>query len=82
MNMCDYSAVVEDVLLNATDYIGNRPEVFGADNKALETMRVNKKFRDYVAHEVDGCVDEYKDLSQEEAADVVWELYQAWAYSY
>ena len=45
MNMHDYSAIADELLLNATDYIGNDPESFGADNKAYENMKTNNKFR-------------------------------------
>ena len=78
--MNDYNAIAEELLLNASDFIGNDPELFGADNKALETMRTNERFRAYVKKEVDDYPDEYEDLTQEEAAHVVWDMYQGWAY--
>ena len=78
--MHNYSAIAEELLLNATDYIGNDPASFGADNKALEEMRTNEMFRAHVKKEVNDYHAEYEDLPQEEAASIVWDMYQDWAY--
>ena len=74
--------LAEDILLNATDYIGNSPELFGVDNKDLDTMRNNASFRQMVADTVSECPEDYqKDgEDQEIAADFVMDLYTSWAY--
>lgn len=78
--MYDYSAIAEELLLNATDFIGNDPETFGADREALETIKTNEKFRKTVIDEVNNYPEEYEDLPQEEAAHIIWDMYQSWAY--
>jgi hypothetical protein len=80
MNMYEYSAIAAGLLLSASDFIGNNLEVFRADNKALDDIRTNEKFRAYVKREVDNYPDEYEDLPKEEAAHIVWDMYQSWAY--
>ena len=72
--------IAEDLLLNASDFIGNNPDDFGADNKSLDDIRNNEKFRDRVKKEVADYPDEYEHLPQEEAAHIVWDMYQGWAY--
>ena len=62
--MSGYKDIAEDLLLNATDYIGNEPEKFGADNKDLDNMRNDKMFRQKVSNEVSICPEEYQNLSQ------------------
>lgn len=76
----NYKAIAEELLLNASDYIGNDPKAFDADNKALDTIRNNEKFRKMVFDEVADYPEEYEDLPQEEAARIVWDMYQGWAY--
>jgi hypothetical protein len=78
--MYDYSEVAEALLLHASDFISNNLESFGADNKALDDIRTNEKFRAYVKREVNNYPDEYDDLPKEEAAHIVWDMYQSWAY--
>lgn len=70
----------KDILLDASDYIGNRPEEFGADSHAIDTIRHNESFRAYVNACVHDYPDEYEDLSQKAAANIVWNFYKTWAY--
>jgi hypothetical protein len=75
--------IAEDLMLDATDFIGNDQEAFNADNKALDTMRNNTTFREHVKKVVrDADPEEYEDAlkSQCQAAVFVWKLYVAWAY--
>ena len=74
--------IAEDILLNATDYIGNDLTKFCADNYALSTMRNNQNFRNAVLSEISGCPEDYVHLvdSQEESAKFVWNMYKKWAY--
>jgi hypothetical protein len=76
----DVAVIAEDLLLNASDCIGNNLERFGADNKAIDDIRTNENFRKLVAKEVADYPDEYEGISQEEAAEIVWAMYQRWAY--
>lgn len=71
-----------DVLLNATDYIGNRPECFGANHHDMDLLRYCSNFRslvntmlteDQANNELTWDTD-----SQEQCADYVWALYQKW----
>ena len=68
-----------DVLLNATDYIGNCPRCFDASNHDLEMMRENEDFRAMV----NGCLEEddidWDVNSQLMCADYVWGLYLQWS---
>ena len=75
--------IAEDLLLDATDLIGNDPEAFNADNKALETMRNNSVFREHVKKVIrEADPEEYEEAmkSQCQAAIFVWKLYVVWAY--
>lgn len=75
--------IAEDLLLDATDFIGNDPEVFNADNKSLDTMRNNTAFREHVKQVIrESDPEEYEDAmkSQKQAAIFVWKLYVLWAY--
>lgn len=76
----DVQIIAEDLLLNASDYIGNYAKRFGADNHAIETIKTNENFRKTVCDEVASYPEEYDGLSQEEAANIVWAMYQRWAY--
>ena len=78
--MMDYKVIAEDLLLNASDYIGSDPKNFGADRKDLDTIKNNDKFCKMVFDEVEDYPEEYEDLPQEEAARIVWDLYLSWAY--
>jgi hypothetical protein len=78
--MKELDALAEDMLLNASDYIGNNPEQFDADNNAIGCIKNNEAFREYVSEEVSSYPEEYDDLSQEEAARFVWDMYLGWAY--
>lgn len=72
--------LASDILLNASDYIGNNPELFGADNHALDTIKHNETFRKTISDEITDEPEEYEHLSQQECAQLVWQLYQKWAY--
>lgn len=74
--------IAEDILLNATDFIGNDLTKFCADNYALNTMRNNQNFRDVVSTEISNYPEEYEHLinNQEESAKFVWNMYRKWAY--
>lgn len=74
--------IAEDILLNATDFIGNDLTKFCADNYALNTMRNNQNFRDVVSTEISNYPEEYEHLinNQEESAKFVWNMYKKWAY--
>ena len=78
MENTNISNVCSDVLLNATDYIGNRPHCFGADNHDLDMMRNNSNFRNYVNDNVDIDSEDISDMNQELCADYVWILYRNW----
>ena len=69
---------VEDVLLNATDFIGNRPESFGAVNDDVDYIRNNKAFREKFMEDVldSHTSDELEDLGQAECAELVWKFYR------
>ena len=74
--------LAEDILLNATDYIGNNPRRFGVDNIDMHSMCNNTNFRQMVADVVSENPEEYVNESenQEAAADFVMKLYVKWAY--
>ena len=72
--------IAEDILLNASDYIGNCPEKFGADNHDLDTIKYCKLFRSYVADEIEICSEEFENLEQKDAAEIVWRMYLSWEY--
>ena len=76
--------LVENILVDATDYIGSDMTRFCADNYALATIRNNKDFHKIVSNEISNCTEEYAEAceSQEEAAKFVWGLYKKWAYNY
>ena len=78
--MYDYNTIAEQLLLDASDFIGKDPKRFGDDNHALETIRANEQFRAYVKNRINSSPYEYGDLDQEAAAHVVWGLYQTWTY--
>lgn len=82
-NMKKLDDITEDLMLDATDFIGNAPEAFNADNKALDTMRNNTAFREHVKQVIrESDPEEYEDAmkSQKQAAIFVWKLYVLWAY--
>lgn len=74
--------IAEDILLNATDYIGNDPTRFCADNYALNTMRNNEQFRNSIKKAITDCPEEYVHMqgNQEESAKFVWQMYKRWTY--
>jgi hypothetical protein len=72
--------IIDDLITDATDYIGNDPDRFDADHHTLATIRNDKKFLAYVKDEVESCVEEYEGLSQKEAAEAVWQIYLSWLY--
>lgn len=78
--MNNLTDAVIDMLASASDYIGNSPNQFGADNDAMKCIIANEKFRQYVSDEVSDYPDEYEDIPQEEAARLVWDMYLSWAY--
>ena len=69
-------AIVDDVLLNATDYIGNKPDDFGATRYDLEKMRTSTSFKKFLFEKI--REDEFDDMTQIGCADYVWEYYQEW----
>lgn len=69
-------AIVDDVLLNATDYIGNKPDDFGATRYDLEKMRTSDSFKKFLSEKI--REDEFDDMTQIGCADYVWEYYQEW----
>ena len=75
----DLSDLAADVLLNATDYIGNRPECYGADNHDLDLLRNNSDFRSMVNALLEEEDPTWDTNSQEMRADFVWDLYLQWA---
>ena len=80
-SMQELQHILDDLLLNTTDYIGNKPEEFyGADNHAIDTIRTNKNFRKYVQSQIESAPEEYENLSQHKAAEFIWMLYEDWAY--
>ena len=71
--------VALDVLLKASDYIGNRPLCFDAGSHDLDMIRNNVDFRAMVngyllEEDIDWDVN-----SQEMYADYVWNLYLQWS---
>lgn len=70
-------------LIDAAEYINGNREAYGADQHAVETIRENKEFRAYVIKEIDGFVDDYSEEIQtaHDSAEVIWKLYQKWAYN-
>ena len=74
----DLSDLAADVLLNATDYIGNRPECYGADNHDLDLLRNNSDFRSMVNALLEEEDPTWDTNSQEMCADFVWDLYFQW----
>lgn len=67
-----------DVLLDATDYIGNSPELFNAENRDLDAMRTNPEFRKLVAETVAEEDDELAGNTQAQNAEYVWAIYKSW----
>lgn len=67
-----------DVLVNATDYIGNRPECYNAGNHDLELIRNNRDFRSMVNAILVETTPDWNTNSQEMCADFVWDLYLQW----
>lgn len=74
----DLSDLAADVLLNATDYIGNRPEGYNAGNHDLDMIRNNDDFRSMINAILEDEVPEWDTNSQEMCADFVWDLYLQW----
>lgn len=73
------SDLAVDVLLNATDYIGNRPECYNAGNHDLGLIRHNDDFRSMVNGYLMEEAPDWDTNSQEMCADFVWDLYLQWA---
>lgn len=76
-NMADEvmkKSFADTVLINAKDYIANKPEIFGANNLDLEMLK-NPQFKNYL---VDALSDDIDSDSQEGCAEVIWKLYRKW----
>lgn len=75
--------IASDMIQDAVDWIGNDLEKFNADNQAMDTMRNNEKFREYVERYIrDSDVEEYRSamVNQYDAACYIWRLYVHYAY--
>lgn len=80
-NLSDLSNLAVDILLDATDYIGNQPEQFSARRGDISTMRTNASFHAKLQAAVDEwATDRANDgadlqMSHAQAAKFVWDLY-------
>lgn len=78
----DLSDLAADILLDATDYIGNQPEQFPVRNGDISTMQSSDGFHAKLQEAVDcwaeDCVDDgiESQMTQAQAAKFVWDLYQ------
>lgn len=79
--LSDLSALAADILLDATDYIGNQPEQFPIRNGDISAMESNAGFHIKLQEAVDewasDCANDGTDpqMSQAQAAKFVWDLY-------
>lgn len=69
---------IEDILQNAIDYIGNKPEEYHATRHDLQNLSSSDNFFEYIKGHY--AYDEPEELSesQEACADYVWRYYQQW----
>ena len=70
--------LTSDILVNATDYIGNKPEYYNASNYDLDVMRNNFSFQEYLNDVVADDEFDWDTNHQELCADYVWEHYMKW----
>lgn len=80
-NLSDLSDLAVDILLDATDYIGNQPEQFPVRNSDIPTMKNSAGFHSKLQEAVDEwAADRTNDgadlqMPQSQAAKFVWDLY-------
>lgn len=77
----DLSDLAVDILLDATDYIGNQPEQFPVRSGDIHTMQSSAGFHSKLQEAVDDWVADCENdgtdpqMTQEQAAKFIWNLY-------
>lgn len=66
---------IDDIITDACDYIGNKPEQFAASKNDINTIRENFDFRKHLTESIDN--EEYTE-NQTKNAETVWKVYRLW----
>lgn len=76
--------LVDDLILDATDFIGNDPCLYNASREDLQKLCTNKMFRDKLRADLSDMDDdelhEFSAQSQQSIADFLWKNFQCWSY--